>query len=233
MRTRVRRAAGGRGVGAPLRRAGVTLAALALGAVAGCGGGTAGRPAAHDAVRTFSAAPASTTPGAAPTGQLGSHPAKLAELQAVAARAPVRLVVPDLKVDAPIQSVGTDPATHGMSLPSDATHVAWWSLGARPGDAAGTMVLAAHVDWNHVEGLFFHLGTLRRGAVVTVVTAGGARQPYRVISSHRLPKLDLSSQDLFTRAGSPRLVLVTCGGAFNYAAHSYLDNVIVYTEPVR
>jgi len=152
-------------------------------------------------------------------------------LQQLAARAPTRLVIPALGVNAPIQPVGTDPASGEMQLPPNVSTVAWWSYGARPGDRNGVTVLAAHVDYNGRYGLFFHLAELAKGATATVITANGSSYSFRVVSSRRVPKPALSGQGIFRTTGTPRLVLVTCGGDFVPAKRSYVDNVIVYAEP--
>ena len=45
------------------------------------------------------------------------------------------------------------------------------------------------------------------------------------------PKTALPAR-LFTGATSARLVLVTCGSAFDAASHHYSDNDVVYAVPV-
>ncbi len=162
---------------------------------------------------------------------MGSHPARLAGLQARAGRAPARLVVPALGVDAPVLAVGTDPATGGMAVPPTVRTVAWWSYGARPGDPTGTTVLAAHVDYDGAYGLFFHLRDLAPDHRFTVVGADGSRRHYRVVANRRVPKPALRGQDLFRTTGPARIALVTCGGGFDPARRTYLDNVIVLAVP--
>ncbi len=166
------------------------------------------------------------------SGGLGSHPARLTDLQARAGLAPARLLVPALGVDAPVLAVGTDPATGEMRVPPTVHTVAWWSYGARPGDPTGTTVLAAHVDYDGAYGLFFHLPDLAPAHRFTVVGADGSRRSYRVVSNRRVPKPALRDQDLFRTTGPPRVALITCGGGFDPARRSYLDNVIVLAVPV-
>ncbi|HEX3811267.1 MAG TPA: class F sortase [Mycobacteriales bacterium] len=181
-----------------------------------------------------SASGPSGTPSSSPApfkNKLGTHPAKLSDLQKLAARAPVKLVIPALGVNAPIKPVGTDPKSGQLELPPSVDSVAWWSYGARPGDRTGTVVLAAHVDYNGRYGLFFHLRQLAPGATATVVTADGSTYRFRVTANQELPKPALPGQEVFRTTGSPRLALVTCGGDFNPAAKSYLDNVIAYAAP--
>jgi hypothetical protein len=198
-----------------------------------------GQPAARDAPQTRAPTPVrhrptppSPTAARRSSGGLGSHPARLTELQARAARVPARLVVPALEVDAPVLAVGTDRTTGEMQVPPTVRTVAWWSYGARPGDPHGTTVLAAHVDYDGAYGLFFHLAQLSPGHRFTVVSADGSRRTYRIVSNRRVPKPALRGQNLFRTTGPARLALVTCGGGFDRARRSYLDNVIALAVPV-
>jgi hypothetical protein len=38
--------------------------------------------------------------------------------------------------------------------------------------------------------------------------------------------------EVFAVGGPPRLVLITCGGAFDRRTRNYADNVVVVAEPV-
>jgi hypothetical protein len=64
------------------------------------------------------------------------------------------------------------------------------------------------------------------------VSADGSRRTYRIVSNRRVPKPALRGQDLFRTTGPGRLALVTCGGGFDRARRSYLDNVIALAIPV-
>ncbi len=44
-------------------------------------------------------------------------------------------------------------------------------------------------------------------------------------------KTEFPAEDVFLGDGTPALVLVTCGGAFDQGARSYEDNVIVWLKP--
>jgi sortase (surface protein transpeptidase) len=199
---------------------------------AGC---AAAPPAAQSPARPAVSSARTPAPTSSPTpfhNRLGTHSARLGDVENLAGRTPVRLVIPALGVNAPIESVGTDPATGQMRLPSNVSTVAWWSYGAKPGDSAGTTVLAAHVDYNGSYGLFFHLAQLPKGAIATVKTANGTSYSFRVVTRRQVPKPALSGQDIFRTTGTPRLVLVTCGGDFRPAERSYVDNVVVYATRV-
>lgn len=47
-----------------------------------------------------------------------------------------------------------------------------------------------------------------------------------------LPKSALPVEDLFSRAGTDRLVLITCGGEFDRTTGRYADNVVAIATPV-
>lgn len=68
----------------------------------------------------------------------------------------------------------------------------------------------------------------RRGDAIELRTADGRMRRYRVVRVQQVRKDRLPSS-IFSRQGSPRLVLVTCGGPF--ADGHYRDNVIVTAVP--
>ncbi|HEX5365146.1 MAG TPA: class F sortase [Acidimicrobiales bacterium] len=113
-----------------------------------------------------------------------------------------------------------------IPVPSE---VGWYRFGARPG-GPGSTVLAAHIAYDGVDGVFRHLDDLAVGDAVTVTSADGSTRSYRVTAVERHPKADLPA-DVFSRAGPERLVLVTCGGEFDDRARRYEDNVVAYAGP--
>jgi hypothetical protein len=147
-------------------------------------------------------------PGAAP-------PAR-----AVQDRAPKRVRLARLGIDAPVSAVGIDTKAGALGIPSDIRRAGWWRDGAAPGDKQGTVLIAGHVDSaTDGAGAFYALKSARRGDVVRL---DGRR--YRVTSVKRVRKQSLPSS-VYSRTGPARLVLVTCGGPFD--GHHYRDNIIV------
>jgi sortase (surface protein transpeptidase) len=144
---------------------------------------------------------------------------------------PIRIRVAALGVDAPVTPTGVD-AEGGMAVPHDIRTVGWYRFGVGPGAPAGSAVLAGHVD-DRVQGLgaFHRLADLAAGSPVQVTLADGTVLGYRVSAVGRVAKPTLPVGELFARDGPPRLVLVTCGGAFDRAAGGYTDNVVVTAEP--
>jgi sortase (surface protein transpeptidase) len=144
----------------------------------------------------------------------------------------VALRIPDLGIDAPIVAAGTAAADGGLELPADTTSVAWFRDGARPG-ASGSAVLAAHVDHDGREGVFFWLSRLPAGAAVEIAFADGTAARFvTTADAVQLPKASLPIDEVFRRGGPPVVTLVTCGGPFDGTARSYEDNTIVTAVPM-
>jgi LPXTG-site transpeptidase (sortase) family protein len=147
--------------------------------------------------------------------------------------APVRVRSAPVGIDAAVTSVGVDGRGE-MEVPQDVRTVGWYRFGPGPGAAAGSAVLAGHVD-DRVQGrgAFFDLTGLGVGDPVQVDLADGRVLGYRVTQVERIDKASLPVDRLFARDGAPHLTLVTCGGEFDRAARSYRDNVVVTAEPMR
>jgi len=186
-------------------------------------------------VRTACSITPETTLGApaiitGPGGLLFHGPA--ARAGRPAASVPAQIQIPSLGVDAPVQPSAIDLALGQLAVPADIHRAGWWKDGAAPGDPAGTILIAGHVDSAQAgAGAFFPLkSAVRRGMLITVTTRSGRTYRYRVTSIRTVPKPQLPI-GIFTRTGTPKLVLVTCGGPFDPQIGHYLDNVVVTASP--
>lgn len=144
---------------------------------------------------------------------------------------PVRLTVSGVDISAPVVPVGVE--TDGTAeIPERVDTVGWYRFGPAPGAPAGSTVLMGHVDDRvQGEGAFFRLREVGAGSVVSVVTADGVTHRYRVVGRQQYPKSEVPLAAIFSRSGTPRLTLITCGGTFDRAARSYEDNVVVTAVP--
>jgi len=145
-----------------------------------------------------------------------------------AAVPPVRLALPGA-VDAPVVPVaaGLDGA---LQVPSP-TKVGWWAVGAAPGSASGTVLLAGHVDSaRHGRGVFAPLWDVPLGARVTVTAGDGTRRQYRIVARRTYRQGRLPA-DLFRGAPKPRLALITCIGSYDRSTRRYANNLVLYGIP--
>lgn len=179
-----------------------------------------------------SSGPGSTATGAgAPPGQLSTHSTELGA-QGSNAGAPVRLLVPRLHIRVAPVATGLAADNHSLDLPPSARTVVWWAYGATPGSGSGTVLLGGHISWAGQVGALGRIGGLRRGDQITVVRQDGRSVRYAVVARRTVAKASLADLGLFRMTGAPRLVLVTCGGRYDAARHSYEDNVVVQAAPV-
>jgi len=140
--------------------------------------------------------------------------------------APRLLSIPRLGLRMPVVARGVDDRG-AMALPVSAFTVGWYRFGSRPLDRAGATVLAGHVDTG-AEGIgpLAGLASLRVGDLVEL-RAGRRTIAYRTTSVTRISKALIDLPAVFSRAGSPRLHLVTCGGPYLPEKGGYQDNVVV------
>jgi Sortase domain len=143
---------------------------------------------------------------------------------------PVHLTIPSLKISAPIDPVTVNNGS--LVVPTDITRVGWWVDSTPPGAATGTTVVDGHVDSaRNGLGALFYISRLRPGAIIELTTVTGSTLRYRVYAGRTYRKANGLPAQLFSETGPGRLVLITCGGPFNYKTHSYADNVVIFASP--
>lgn len=150
--------------------------------------------------------------------------------------APNRLIIDALGIDMRVDVEGLE-SNGEMSLPVSPFRAGWYEYAAAPNSLAGATVLAAHVD-SLAEGVgpFAELRGVQPGTEVSLVDAAGDRHTYVVTSVERIAKGQVPWGTYFSLAGEPRLVLITCGGDYDYdfgnGRGRYEDNYIVTAERV-
>ncbi|MFN3866668.1 MAG: class F sortase [Demequina sp.] len=158
-----------------------------------------------------------------------SSPESLAALRP---EPPRRLVVEALGIDMPVTEVGLE-GDGAMEIPESAQTAGWYRYGPAPGGDRGSAVLAAHVDDARIGlGPFSRLERISEGERIVVTLADGDALTYEVAGVERTSKREVDMDLVFDRTGESRLVLVTCGGRFDWDAGHYEDNVVVYATPI-
>jgi hypothetical protein len=208
------------------------LAALALLAVAGLVlvvlGLTAGPRAAAPVAAADTRAPVTVPVGPTPTPTATAAPD-------LPASPPTRIAVPALGVDSAVNPVGLNPdGTVQVPAPGPLyDQAAWYTGSARPGQR-GPAVILGHID-SAANGpsVFYRLSSLRPLDEFTVTRADGRTLVYRVNSVRSYPKDAFPSQAVYGPTTRPEVRLITCGGAFDPRARSYVDNTVVYANQIR
>jgi len=140
---------------------------------------------------------------------------------------PHRLLVPGIGVDAEVVSIGmTDDLA--LQVPDDPAVLGWWNGGAGPAAGTGTVTVTGHVSWAGTPGALRHLAELPPGESAWLIGADGAGIRYVSERVETYLKTALPSQDIFATAVPERLVLITCGGAFDPFTGRHDSNVVAY-----
>jgi hypothetical protein len=141
---------------------------------------------------------------------------------------PVAVRIPAIGLQGPVDPVGLD-ASGSLVPPEDTARAGWFADGPAPG-AIGPAVLAGHIDSWRGPGVFFRLDRVVPGQEVLIERADGSTLRFTVTRVAHYPKQAFPTADVYGPTADPELRLITCGGAFDRAARSYVDNVVVYAR---
>ena len=167
-------------------------------------------------------------PGPPPAGAVVAPPRPIGPARVAR---PVYLSIPVIGVRTRLIKLGLT-AQRTLQVPASTSVAGWYTGGPRPGQV-GSAVIAGHIDSYLGPGVFFRLRLLRPGDRVYVRQAGGALAVFRVYAEHSYPKDHFPTQRVYGPAPDPELRLITCGGTFDPAIGSYLNNVVVYAAQIR
>jgi hypothetical protein len=143
---------------------------------------------------------------------------------------PVELTVPAIGVNTSLIRLGLTPAGT-LQVPASFTVAGWYDGSPRPG-ATGPAIIAGHIDSLAGPAVFFRLDSLRPGDRAYVRRSDGTLAVFRVTAVRIYPKDRFPTAAVYGPAPGPQLRLITCGGTFDPALHSYLSNVVVYAAAV-
>ena len=145
---------------------------------------------------------------------------------------PTALSFPAIGVTAPLVATGLD-STGAIAVPplDEASQVDY--LNWAPAIAAGRpTVLVSHVNGRYPNGTvmpggFIHLGNAKVGETVTVSYSDKRTTTFRVDRVSLVSKSAFPTS-VYDPSPTPSLLLVTCGGALDEAADSYLSNWLIH-----
>lgn len=141
---------------------------------------------------------------------------------------PVRIRIPDIKVNAPIGSVSVDlKGVLGTPPLSKPNLTGWYRFSPVPGEV-GPAVINGHVNTRKGAAVFNRLSELSKGDKIYVYRSDGKVTRFTVSGIEQVSKAAFPSSRVYGNTSNAQLRLITCGGVYNKAAHSYSDNIVVY-----
>lgn len=190
-----------------------------------------------DSKRTASPAPdglpsSSSGPGTSSThAPVSKKPfaCKKAKASTFGGSAPVRICLPDIKVDSDLMELGLN-GDRTVQVPplSKVREAGWYKHSATPGSKGSTVILG-HVDSaQYGDGVFYRLDRLHPSDRVLIARGDGKIATYRIDRVATISKKKFPTQAVYGPSSHAVIRLVTCGGTFNQSTGSYEDNVIAY-----
>ncbi|MGW6545115.1 class F sortase [Streptomyces massasporeus] len=176
--------------------------------------------------RSAAAAPRPAPKAAAPAVHKPRPPAGLRPLPRSRA---TRVLIPYLRLDAPVMGLGLDRDRRLTAPPDDDPKlVGWYRHGASPGEQ-GTAVAVGHLDTDSGPAVFAGLPELKPGRIVKARRADGRVAVYTVDKVRSYEKAHFPSQEVYGARGRPELRLITCGGSYD-RRKGYSGNVVVFAH---
>jgi sortase (surface protein transpeptidase) len=144
---------------------------------------------------------------------------------------PVRIVIPAIGVNARVIPLGLN-RDQTIQVPTNAADTGWFRPGPEPGEQ-GAAVIVGHVATRSGRGVFYRLGKLRVGQVITIRLQDGSTVRYVARSMITVLKSRFPTNRVYARTAQPTLRLITCAGKLNPSTGHHPENYIVFASIVR
>jgi sortase A len=142
---------------------------------------------------------------------------------------PLGFSIPKLKIESAVEYVGMTPEGR-MGDPEDPQEVAWWKLGARPGQK-GSAVLAGHLDTPQgTPGIFWDLDTLEIGDEIIVNETNGNDLVFEVFDKQIYEDANFPINEVFGKSDGYYLNLITCEGTFDSESKNYDKRYVIFSH---
>ncbi|MFC9327512.1 class F sortase [Kitasatospora sp. NPDC057015] len=142
---------------------------------------------------------------------------------------PVRLLIPRIGVDAPVEGGGLNPDGTVEVPPADRPgQVDWYREGPAPGQR-GPAVILGHYDTRKGPAVFHRLPQLRPGDRIDIRRGDGSTVSFTVRELQQFLKSRFPTATVYGDTDTPQLRLITCGGRVASDGH-YTDNIIVLAD---
>ncbi len=143
---------------------------------------------------------------------------------------PIRLLIPIIGVNAPIEAVGVRPDDN-LAVPARNpwVDVGWYGSGPRPGER-GSAVIDGHLDRpGGFPAVFWRLQDLHLGDEVMVIDASGKTLRFHVTGTAFYSPQEAPIQEIFGNETGTYLNLITCAGDWIPSQHQTTLRLVVYT----
>ncbi|MEW2081147.1 class F sortase [Streptomyces sp. NPDC005283] len=142
---------------------------------------------------------------------------------------PVRLGIPEIRVDAPVMLLGLGKdGSLGVPPAADRNLAGWYKDGTAPG-AKGTAIVAGHVDNAQGPAVFYNLGALKKGGRIEVARKDGRTAVFTIDAIEVYEADAFPDEKVYGPKDRAELRVITCGGGFTKET-GYQGNVVAYAH---
>ncbi|MDL5160208.1 class F sortase [Actinomycetospora termitidis] len=165
------------------------------------------------------------TSGSKSSGSSGGSGVEL-----MAASTPTSVSVPSIGAESSLIETGQKSDGELEVPPLDnPMQASWYDKSPSPG-TLGPSVILGHVNGYGKPGIFYRLKDTKAGDQILVRRQDGQTAVFTVSNIDTVPKAGFPAEQVYGDTPDAQLRLITCGGVFDPAAHSYEANVIVYAN---
>lgn len=145
---------------------------------------------------------------------------------------PKKIIIDSLNLKIDVISVGIDSEGY-LETPKDWNVAGWYKNSARPSEI-GNILIDGHYDNNYGNpAAFWQLKNLKAGDKVSILDSYGRSYDYSVVDSYYIDINDPERLKAFESSKNvSALTLITCGGVWNVAKHTYNERLVVSAELV-
>lgn len=144
---------------------------------------------------------------------------------------PSRIIIPDIGVDAQIESLGLT-ADNAVDVPKSLWTTAWFNQSSKPGSPGPAMIVGHYSAYG--KAVFANLKKLNPGQKI-IVTDDKAQQFTFIVKQKRdWPQAEVPMAELLgNRTSKPRLEIITCGGGYIKASRDFTNRTVITAEIVE
>lgn len=143
---------------------------------------------------------------------------------------PSRLIIPDIGVNASMESRGLTK-DNAVDVPKSLWTVSWFNKSSKPGSPGPAMIVGHYSS--HGRAVFANLHKIKPGQKIVVRDDQNQAFVFEVKSIDSYPQAEVPMAELLgDKQSKPRLALITCGGTYIKGAHDFTNRTVVRAEIV-
>lgn len=141
---------------------------------------------------------------------------------------PSRIVIPDIGVNAQIETKGLTPE-NAVDVPKSLWTAAWFKYSSKPGSKGPAMIVGHYSAYG--RAVFANLHKLKPGQKIIVTDEGAKPFIFVVKQVKSYPQAEVPMEQLLgDKESKPRLEVITCGGGYIKESRDFTNRTVLTAE---